>query len=195
MLTPRIGSREVAIIALFSSASVATSYALYPLPNVKLMDLIIFTAAYCFGLPVGLSVAAISRLVYGTINPYGFAGLPLLLILVAAEEVYAVFGWLLSRFSRFEDATVPHRSLGKYVRLAAAGGFSALIFDVVTNAASGLLAYPNLDVVQAMLIGVLTMNFPLPLGVIHQASNTVLFAVVAPALIVAVQRVSDKRWK
>lgn len=193
MLMHSFGSREVAVIALLSSASVASSYAMYPLPNVKLMDVIVFVAAYCFGLPVGLSVATISRLVYGTINPYGFAGLPLLIILVAAEEVYAVFGWLLRKFNRIELTPGLRWSYGNYVLLAVAGGFSALIYDVVTNAATGLLAYPNLDPVQAILIGLLTMNFPIPMGVLHQVSNIVIFAAVAPVLIAAVQRVSNWR--
>ncbi|MBI4257869.1 MAG: hypothetical protein HY619_02845 [Thaumarchaeota archaeon] len=194
MLARSFGSREIAVIALLSSASIASSYAMYPLPNVKLMDVIVFVAAYCFGLPVGLSVAAVSRLVYGTINPYGFAGFPLLIILVAAEEVYAVFGWFLRRFSRLERIPGVRGSYGNYVMLAVAGGFSALIYDIITNAATGLLAYPNLGPVQAILIGLLTMNFPIPMGVLHQVSNILIFAALAPALITTVQRVSNWRW-
>jgi hypothetical protein len=32
-------------------------------------------------------------------------------------------------------------------------------------------------------MGLLTMNFPIPLGIMHEASNLVLFAVLTPVLL------------
>jgi hypothetical protein len=55
--------------------------------------------------------------------------------------------------------------------------FSTLAYDLITNAVSGLLSY------NSVWMGLLTMNFPIPLGIMHEASNLVLFAVLTPALL------------
>lgn len=188
-------STDIAVVALFSSTALATSYAMQPFPNMKLIDVIVFTSAFTFGLPVGLSVAAISRFVYGTVNPYGVAGLPLLLVLVAAEFTYVFFGVLARKTIGRHQSQSHSWSSTDYVAFGALGGFSALVYDVATNAFTGLLAYPNFGPAQAMLLGLLTMNFPLPLGLIHEASNVFFFALLAPPLISAVQHVFRQRGR
>jgi hypothetical protein len=63
------GTRKVAAISMFTALAVATDYAMLPLANVKLMDSIVFVSALAFGLEVGVSVGALTWLVYGEINP------------------------------------------------------------------------------------------------------------------------------
>src|SRR5271169_166083 len=92
-----VGSRKVAAISMFTALAVVTDYAMLPLANVKLMDSIVFVAALTFGLEVGVSVGALSWLVYGEVNPLGPDGGLLLLILIGSETIYAGFGYLVRR--------------------------------------------------------------------------------------------------
>jgi hypothetical protein len=52
-----------------------------------------------------------------------------------------------------------------------------LAYDLITNAVSGLMAY------NSIWMGILTMNVPLPLGIMHEASNFVFFATTTPLLV------------
>src|SRR5208283_5571849 len=91
------GSRKVAAISMFTALAVATDYAMLPLANIKLMDSIVFVSALAFGLEVGVSVGALTWLVYGEINPLGPDGGLLLLVLVGSETIYAFLGSLVRR--------------------------------------------------------------------------------------------------
>jgi hypothetical protein len=48
---------KVARIAVLSALSLATNYAMFDIPNVKLMDALVFVAPFLFGLEVGLGSA------------------------------------------------------------------------------------------------------------------------------------------
>ena len=67
--------------------------------NVKLMDALVFIAAFLFGIQVGLGSAVSIWIVYGFINPYGQADPVLLLFLVSGECLYAIAGALIKRTS------------------------------------------------------------------------------------------------
>src|SRR5215472_9716407 len=89
-------STKVALIAVFTGLSLGTNYVLIDLPNVKVMDALVFVSAFLFGLEVGVGVAVCSRLVYA-VNPWGTAPADLLLFLMLGETFYALAGFLLSR--------------------------------------------------------------------------------------------------
>ena len=146
-----------------------------PLPNINLMDAIVFTTGLFYGFIPGASVAAIAWLIYGSLNPLGFSA-PILLVVIGAEMLYALVGSRLRRTSLGR----PHKdysSVERYLIFGVAGLFATLAYDIITNAVSGLLAY------NSIWIGLLTMNIPLPLGIIHAASNFVLFATISPLLL------------
>lgn len=54
------GARRVAVVSVFTALALTTDYAMLPLPNVKLMDTIVFVSGMVFGLPVGISVGALT---------------------------------------------------------------------------------------------------------------------------------------
>lgn len=168
-------SRKTALIAVLAALCIGTNYVMLPLPNINLMDAIVFTTGLFYGFIPGASVAAIAWLVYGSLNPLGFSA-PILLVVIAAEMIYAFVGGRLlhTSFGR------PHKEYGsveRYLIFGVAGVFATLAYDIITNAVSGLLAY------NSIWIGLITMNVPLPLGVIHAASNFVLFATISPLLL------------
>jgi hypothetical protein len=97
-------------------------------------------------------------------------------VVIGAEMLYALVG------SRLRQTSLghPHKdysSVERYLIFGVAGLFATLAYDIITNAVSGLLAY------NSIWIGLLTMNIPLPLGIIHAASNFVLFSTISPLLL------------
>jgi hypothetical protein len=173
--TKNTATRKTALIAVLAALCIGSNYAMLPLPNIKLMDTIVFTTGLFYGFVPSATVAAIAWLVYGTLNPLGFS-MPILLVVIVAETTYSFIGARLRRTSLGHL----HRDYGtveRYLIFGVAGLFATLIYDIITNAVSGLLAY------NSIWIGLITMNVPLPLGIIHEASNFVLFATISPLLL------------
>src|SRR3972149_6267780 len=83
---------RIAVVAVFAALALATNYALIGIPNVKIMDALVFLAAFLFGLKVGVAVGASTWAVYGFINPQGSADLILLSFLITGECFYALAG-------------------------------------------------------------------------------------------------------
>ena len=167
--------KRTALIACLAALCIGTNYAMFPIPNVKLMDAIVFTAGLFFGIVPGAAVAAIAWLVYGTLNPLGFA-LPILLTVIPSEMIYALAGHLLRRTAAGNPESNV-MGLERIIAFGALGLFSTLAYDLITNAVSGLVTY------NSVWMGLLTMNVPLPLGIIHEASNFVFFATMTPVLL------------
>ena len=167
--------RRTALIACLAALCIGTNYAMLPIPNVKLMDVIVFTTGLFFGIVPGAAVAAIAWMIYGTLNPLGFA-LPILLTVIPSEMIYALAGHLLRRTATGNPESNV-MGLERIIAFGALGLFSTLAYDLITNAVSGLVTY------NSVWMGLLTMNVPLPLGIIHEASNFVFFATITPVLL------------
>jgi len=102
---------KVALIAVFTALSLGTNYAMIDLWNIKLMDALIFIAAFLFGIRVGLGSAISTWIVYGFINPYGQADPILLVFLITGECFYAIAGTLVRRASVTRDLLSRGRSI------------------------------------------------------------------------------------
>ena len=74
-------TRRTAFIAILAALCIGTNYVLLPLPNVKLMDVIVFTVSLSMGIIPAVAVASVAWLVYGTLNPLGLA-IPILVTVV-----------------------------------------------------------------------------------------------------------------
>jgi uncharacterized membrane protein len=171
------GARKVATISMFTALAVATDYAMLPLANIKLMDSIVFVSALAFGLEVGVSVSALTWLVYGEINPLGPDGGLLLLVLVGSETIYAFLGCLVRRSLDQDQVGFPTRSL----LWGSLGLIGAFVYDLITNVAPGLLAgMPPGQAVFLLVPGA-------PFMVAHEVSDFVFFAIVAPLLYGAIR--------
>jgi hypothetical protein len=173
-------TKLVALIISLSALCVATNYAMIPLSNVKLMDAIVFTVGVAFGFVPGAAVAALSWLVYGTLNPLGFSA-PVLAIVVLSEMIYPCGGHLM-RGTRYASGADSSTSVNRYIVFGTTGFFCTFAYDLITNAVSGLLAY------NSVWLGWVTMNFPIPLGIIHEVSNLFFFATVVPILLKVLKR-------
>jgi len=173
------GTRKVAAVSMFTALAIATDYALLPLANVKLMDSIVFICALTFGVSAGASVAALTWLVYGTVNPLGPDSGPFLLLLIASEMVYVAFGYLARRMLT-PDQSVPARSLlwGSF------GLIGAFLYDVNT------ILTPSLIIGQSLQASLVEMLPAAPFMLAHEISDFVFFATVAPVLYASVRKVA-----
>jgi hypothetical protein len=168
-------TRVTALVAVLAALCVGSNYAMLPLPNINLMDTIVFVTGLFYGFTPSALVATIAWLVYGTLNPLGFSG-PILLVVLIAEMIYALIGsWI--RRTPVGQPKSGYRPVERYLIFGVAGFFASLIYDLITNAVSGILAY------NSIWMGFLTMNVPIPLGIIHETSNLVFFATIPPVLL------------
>lgn len=168
-------TRRTAFIAILAALCISTNYVMLPLPNVKLMDVIVFSVGLSMGILPAVAIASVAWLVYGTLNPLGLA-IPILITVVLCENIYALAARFLGKKS-IDAISTGQLTVEQGVVLGTLGLFSTLTYDVITNAVSGVLAY------NSVWVGLLTMNVPFPLGIIHEASNSVFFAVITPLLL------------
>ena len=167
-LTP---ARKASMLAVMTSAAVATNYLLIGVINVKFMDLIVFTGGYLYGSVYGATLGALIWLVYGTVNPYGF-NLLTLAATILGETLYGVAGATLRRKLRVEAGWGPD------IRLGVIGFLLTFVYDLFTNVVSAFIA--GIPVTVALISGV-------PFAVMHELSNAVFFAVGLPPLLQAIR--------
>jgi hypothetical protein len=161
-----------ALLAMMVALSVSTDYALIGIPNVKVMDMVVFLSGIWMGPAWGAAAGALTWMVYGTVNPYGF-NLLIFFTVVPMEMLYGVLGGLLRR-----------RALLPGIENAWAFGMvglgATLAYDLVTNAVMGFFFSPT------VLAGIIGGIFPF--SVLHILSNFLLFMVVAPIALVEADR-------
>ncbi|HDI01464.1 MAG TPA: hypothetical protein ENF78_03460 [Candidatus Bathyarchaeota archaeon] len=163
-------SQEACAIAMMTAACLATNYALIGLPNVKLMDFLVFASGFLFGSWPGALVGALTWLIYGFLNPYGFS-LPIYIATATSETIYGIVGGLMGKSGALSE----ERSLARSTYLMAALGFLlTATYDLITNIAFSL-AY-GIPLALALASGAV-------LALIHEVSNAVIFAACTPALL------------
>ena len=177
-------STKLMIIAVFTALALATNYALIGVQNVKLMDTLVFVAAFFFGLRLGIGVACSIWLVYGFVNPNGVDDLLTLSFLIVGECFYALAGFGLRRSLVVGEI---ERGTKEFQRLSLVFGLVGLVatfaYDALTNFGSWIFRTGSFyqDFVVGNIVGA-------PFSVAHEASNVIFFATVAPAFVLAATR-------
>jgi hypothetical protein len=177
-------TRELGLVAAFTALAVASDYALTDIPNVKLVDPIVFSVAFVFGLEMGVYVGVLSELIWGTVSPYGFGGY-IIPFLVAGEILYAVAGWGASRAWRGEESRLSARNLYFGAVLA----ICAFAWDLETNAGTALLSFwPSLTLKNLLA----TEAYGIPFMVSHEVSDLLTGAILAPVIIFYASRLAKR---
>lgn len=173
-----MNSSKLAVVATFTALAVGSDFALsyFPnVPNAKLVDPIVFSVAFVYGLEAGLYVGVLSELIWGTVNPLGFGGY-IIPFLVAGEAIYALAGWGAAKVWGGEGAG----SRGRNIYFGAVLAICAFLWDLETNAATALISFwPSLTM-QKLLA---TEAFGIPFMVSHEVSDLVTGALLAPFII------------
>jgi len=193
----RMSTRQVALTATMSAASIVIAYskglAIPSLPGVvEFMTVLIFISGFCFGRLVGAAVGVVALTIYMLI-PYPFAHpaawlfsiSPILLAVMAAlGAMFGVAGAAVSRIVRPEGRTRFALSL------ALVGLGLTFVYDVMSSVGFAL-AYPAFTSVwQAIVLTFVPLYLPWP-PIVHTATNTIIFATVAPALIAAIRKLPE----
>ena len=175
-----ISTRQISIIAVMTATCVATNYLLVGVVNVKFMDLIIFVSGLTFGAVVGSSIGALTWLVYGTINPYGFS-LPILVATCLSEMIYGLAGGVLGHLG-FSGNDNPDQiqMLTDGFKFAFIGFLLTVIYDLITNIASALSL--GLPIIAVLIAGIL-------FALLHEVSNAFFFFFGVVPLVTIIKKV------
>ena len=168
---------KIAVIATFCALSIGTDYALIGLPNVKLMDLIVFVGGFLFGPVVGSSIGIFSWLIYGSMNPSGFEP-RIWVATMLAETVYGITGGLLRK--ALGPTGLGSQQFRLSVFFATMGFLPTVLFDLTTNIVYASVY--NTPIVVAILVGA-------PFAVLHEGSNFLIFGVLSVPTIAALRKV------
>ena len=166
----------VTIIVTLTAFCVVTNYALVGVPNVNIMDFIVFIGGFCFGPFAGALIGILSWAVYGVINPYGFVP-QVWLATMFSESIYGLIGGLLGK--NFASTDFNNQRLGLSILCGTMGFILTLIYDLITNVVYALTF--GIPIVVAIVFGV-------PFAVSHEISNAAIFGVGSVALIEVVRK-------
>ena len=69
ILLPHSTVRDISLITVLTALCVGGNYALIGLPNIKVMDLVVFVSGFVFGTFIGATTGILAWTLYGVINP------------------------------------------------------------------------------------------------------------------------------
>jgi uncharacterized membrane protein len=167
---------KVSIIAILVAICVATNYALVGVPNVKVMDFLVFITGFCFGPVIGILTGILGWAVYGAMNPYGFI-LQVWLATMFSESIYGLLGGLVGKtlaLTNFSDERIKLS-----IFFGSMGLISTFIYDIITN-----VVYASafgIPFIVAFVIGA-------PLTILHEVGNAAIFGVISIPVIVAFEQ-------
>lgn len=170
---PKINPRKIALVAVLAATAIATNYLMIGTLNVKLMDLIVFTAGYILGSGLGALTGGLVWLVYGTINPFGFS-LPVFVSTVIGEAMFGIAGGFFSGKGS---------GVGFDSWAAVTGFLLTFVYDLFTNVVSGITA--GIPIQLALITGI-------PFMLAHTVSNAVFFGFGFKPLVNSINKVMNR---
>jgi hypothetical protein len=159
-----MNARKVALISTLIAVCIGSNYVLVGVPNVKLMDFIVFVGGYCLGPLTGVVLGALTWVVYGTINPYGFVP-QIWLATMLSESIYGAVGGILGK--RFASQRFDGQHARFSVFFGITGCFITFAYDSIVNIVYALVF--SIPIIAALVLGT-------PFQIIHVLSNTIIFA-------------------
>jgi uncharacterized membrane protein len=166
-------ARRIIQTALFVALCVALGFLLAGVPNIELMTVTVFLSGVILGPKRGILVGALSILVYSLFNPYGPPPPQLLAAQISGYAVAGLGGGVLR-------AHVRKRGKRAVLMSAAAGLLLTLVYDLLTTAATALIALGPSGFFHGLGAFFLTGAVFI---IVHTLSNTVVFSLaVVPVL-------------
>ena len=193
-------AKKVALIAVLSAVTIVIGFgkglSLSALPGLmEFMTVMIFVSGFCFGWIIGGVVGGIATTIYMLVpapftNPaaYIFVISPVLLVVMAIlGALYGVVGGLLGKWRN------PDKKKLIFVAEMAFWGFVLTFIYDVFSSVGFYLAYPVYSsVFEAIYLTFIPLYLPYP-PIVHTFTNTIIFALIAPALIIAIQSLQQRQ--
>jgi uncharacterized membrane protein len=176
-------ARRIIQTALFITLSVVLGFLLAGVPNIELMTVTVFLSGIILGSGRGMLVGALSILIYSIFNPYGPPPPQLLAAQVAGYVLAGLLGGLLRG---------PLMKKGKKAVLLSAlsGSVVTILYDIVTTAATALIALGPGGFFRGLVGFFLTGA---PFVVVHVLSNTAVFSLAVVPVLKAVASFEGSR--
>ena len=171
---------RISLFAMLVSLSVATNYALIGVPNVKIMDFIVFMGGFCLGPLAGALIGIFTWAVYGAINPYGFIP-QIWLATMFSEAFYGLVGGLLGK--NLASSDVDNQRIRLSIFLGTTGFILTLVYDLITNVVYALAF--DLPIIVSVALGA-------PFAILHELSNAAIFAVGSFPIVKAVGKIMKR---
>lgn len=172
-----VRTSRVALTAVFIALATALGYLLVSVPNVELITFTIFAAGVVLGRAGGVVVGALAFAIFSGMNPHGsgVAYPPLYAAQIAAAAVAGLAGGASARLWR------PGAGARRLPFLALAGGGFGLLLTVLYQGAVIVgLAIASPEIRTGFLAAVVSNAF---FSAVHVVSNTVIFAILASAVL------------
>jgi len=181
----RRGTRATAAVAVFAGLAAALGYFLSWLPNIELVTFTVFASGVALGAWRGALVGALAMAIYSGANPHGsgIAVPPLYAAQIVGASVAGLLGGASRRLWRGPGRLRP--ALGA-LSGAALGLGATLVYQGLV--VLGLAA--SLPEARSGFLAALTSNAFFSL--VHLASNTVVFAVLAPVVLPRLRAVPSR---
>ena len=173
---------KLSMLIIFTALCLASNYALIGLPQVKIMDFLVFTGGFLLGPAYGAAIGILSWLIYGTINPYGFVP-QIWLATMFSESIYGFTGGIISRKLFKNGFNYPYGSLSIF--LGVLGFISTFIYDLITNVVYALSF--DVPVIIAIFTGA-------PYTILHQVCNAAIFGVGFIPTVRALEKLTGGAW-
>ena len=141
------------------------------IPNLELVTLAAFASGVLLGVRDGAGVAALTMLLYSLLNPYGMAHPLVTTAQVVGEALVGATGGAAVGLAQAQAGV-------RAVVLGVAGALLTLVYDLVTNVATGIV----FGQMRVTLLG------GIPFALWHIGTNTALFAGLGPALVAVLAR-------
>jgi len=177
-----VKNKDISRVAIFSALIVSSNYMLISIPQFKLMDGIIFLAALMYGTTVGISIATLSWLIYGTLNPMGSAGFPLIIILITGQMFYVLAARIFKN-----KLNVKSKINLNNIKFGILGMSCAMLYDIWTNFLDGLIIYKTLD---GAIIRIIS---GIPFSLMHQWSNFIIFSTLIPIILITIKPKTEEK--
>jgi len=172
----RTRTSAIALIAVFAALAAALGYALAWLPNVELLTFAVFASGVALGKWRGALVGALAMALYSGVNPQG-SGLAVP-PLFAAQIAGASLSGLAGGTTRGLWSGVGRTNLARGAVVGAALGLAVTVAYQVLVVAGYWAAMVRSE--SSLLAAVTAGGL---FSVLHVVSNTVAFAVLAPAVL------------
>ncbi len=171
--------RRLALMALWTGLIATVGLVFAFIPNLEFVLLAAFLGGVALGKKEGFLVAALGEAIFSAINPIGSGlGFPILYVFqIFSVGLSGFVGGFLTQSEKFQNDRIVQSAILGFI-----GFLLTLIFDTLTA-----LSFPlSAGIVDGTLWGTLTLG--LAFFVMHMISNTVLFALFGPNLVMLVKR-------